>query len=94
MAMKELQAINPNKTVASKEMCAFMIINMSSLQLVTVTIIAHRQAYNSANPSEIIGPAIIATLLSTIMAVVFIKIMEITTAKHTEITTPKRRTQH
>jgi len=76
MAMKEMQAMNPNKNVASREMCVFMIINMSSLQLVTVSIIAHRQAYDSANPSEIIGPGIIATLISTIAAVIFIKIME------------------
>jgi spore maturation protein A len=76
MAMKELQAINPDKSVASREMCAFLIINMSSLQLVTVSVIAHRQAYNSANPSEIIGPGIIATLISSAAAIVFIKIME------------------
>jgi spore maturation protein A len=77
MAMKELQAQNPEKSIASREMCAFMIINMSSLQLVTVSIIAHRQAYGSANPSEIIGPGIVATLISSIAAVIFIKVMEV-----------------
>jgi len=77
MAMKEMQKTNPNKTVASREMCVFMIINMSSLQLVTVSIIAHRQAYDSANASEIIGPGIIATLISTIAAVIFVKVMEL-----------------
>ena len=77
MAMKELQAINPDRNVASREMCMFMIINMSSLQLVTVSVVAHRQAYGSANPSEIIGPGIFATLISTIAAVIFVKVMEV-----------------
>jgi len=76
MAMKEMQKMNHDKAVASREMCMFMIINMSSLQLVTVSIIAHRQAYDSANASEIIAPGIIATLISSIAAVIFVKAME------------------
>jgi len=49
---------------------------MSSLQLVTVSIIAYRLQYNSANPSEIIGPGILVTAASTVVAVVFCKFME------------------
>ena len=75
-AMEELQVLNPVKDTASKSMCMFMIINMSSLQLVTMNIIAYRSQYNSANPSEIIGPGLIATLFSTIAAVAFGKILE------------------
>lgn len=76
MAMKELQNINQNKKSASKPMCMFMIINMSSLQLITVNIIAYRAQYGSANPSEIIAAGIIATLFSTIAGVVSGKIFE------------------
>ena len=76
MAMRELQALNPRKDTASKPMCMFMIINMSSLQLVTMNIIAYRSQYNSSNPSEIIGPGLVATLFSTIAAVIFGKILQ------------------
>ena len=75
-AMEELQSLNSGKDTASKSMCMFMIINMSSLQLVTMSIIAYRSQYQSANPSEIIGPGLIATLFSTIAAVIFAKILE------------------
>ena len=72
-AMEELQSLNPDKTLASHEMCMFMIVNMSSLQLITVNLLAYRAQYNSANPSEIILPGLLATLASSIAAIVFAK---------------------
>lgn len=75
-AMEELQKINPQKDIASREMCMFMIINMSSLQIVSINIIAYRAQYNSVNPSEIIGPGLFATLVSTIAAIIITKIFE------------------
>ena len=75
-AMQELQKINPDKKTASKEMCMFLIINMSSLQIVTISVLAYRAQYNSASPSEIIGPGLLATLISTIFAVAYAKFME------------------
>ena len=74
-AMDELQRLNPDKTMASHEMCMFMIFNMSSLQLITVNLLAYRAQYNSANPSEIIAPGILATLVSSVAAVAFAKAM-------------------
>lgn len=76
-AMKELQKLNKTKDIASTPMCMFMIFNMSSLQLVSINIIAYRSQYNSQNPSEIIGPGIATTLISTLAAIIFAKIMEI-----------------
>lgn len=75
-AMEELQKHNPHKERATTAMCGFMIFNMSSLQLVSVNIIAYRSRYNSLAPSEIIGPGIATTLVSTITAIIFLKIME------------------
>lgn len=75
-AMEELQKVNPDKTKASKEMCMFLIVNLSSLQLVTISIIAYRAQYNSMNPQEIIGPGILATLVSTAVGITFAKVME------------------
>ena len=61
---------------ASNEMCTFLILNISSLQLIPVNIIAYRSQYGSADPAAIVGPAILATMASTLVAVVFCKIMD------------------
>ena len=81
-AMKDLDLLErervnvPKKTkVASTEMCSFLVINISSLQLIPVTVIAYRSQYGSPNPTGIVGMAIVATAISTIVGVVFIKIM-------------------
>ena len=58
---------------ASDEMCTFLIINISSLQLIPINIIAYRSQYGSANPSLIVAPAIIATLASTVAGIIYCK---------------------
>lgn len=74
-AMKELQRINEGPSaVASKEMCTFLVLNISSLQLIPVNMIAYRTQYGSANPSLIVGPALLATAISTVVAIIFCKI--------------------
>ena len=62
---------------ASNEMCNFLILNISSLQLIPVNMIAYRSQYGSENPAAIVAPAILATLISTIVAVIFCKCMEL-----------------
>ncbi len=62
--------------VASNEMCTFLILNISSLQLIPVNMIAYRSQYGSANPTAIVGPGILATAVSTGAAVVFCKVMD------------------
>ena len=85
-AMKELSSLEEGRRrissplsrpsgFASNEMCTFLIINISSLQLIPVNIIAYRSQYGSANPTAIVGPAILATAVSTGAAVLFCKIM-------------------
>lgn len=58
---------------ASKEMCTFLIVNISSLQLIPVNMIVYRTQYGSVNPTSIIMPAIVATSISTVAGVVFAK---------------------
>lgn len=60
---------------ASREMCTFLIMNISSLQLIPVTMIAYRSQYGSVNPAAITGPAILATAASTGAAVIFCMVM-------------------
>lgn len=61
---------------ASNEMCTFLIVNISSLQLRPVTVIAYRGQYGSVNPAAVIGPAIAATAVSTLVGVIFCRIMD------------------
>ena len=58
---------------ASNEMCTFLIVNISSLQLIPINMIAYRSRYGSANPAVIIAPALVATLFSTIISVIYCK---------------------
>lgn len=60
---------------ASDEMCTFLILNISSLQLISVNLIAYRSQYGSANPAAIVGPGIVATVCSTLAAIIFCKII-------------------
>lgn len=64
------------KGIASNEMCTFLIVNISSLQLIPVNVIAYRSQYGSANPAAIVGAGIVATAVSTGVAVVFCKMMD------------------
>ena len=75
LAFQELDRINGHSTTASRAMCTFLIINVSSLQLLPINIIAYRAQYGSPAPAQIAGPAIFATAMSTLAAVVFCKIM-------------------
>ena len=76
-AMSELAHLEEERgkltDVASDEMCTFLVINISSLQLIPVNIIAYRSQYGSVNPAGIIAPAILATLTGTLVAVFFCK---------------------
>ena len=65
-AMNELQKINPYKDTATTPMITFLILNTAGVTIIPTTILALRAAYNSASPSEIIMPAIIATTCSSI----------------------------
>ena len=64
------------KGIASNEMCTFLIINISSLQLIPVNVIAYRSQYGSVNPAGIVGAGIAATAVSTGAAIVFCKLMD------------------
>ena len=61
---------------ASNEMCTFLIINISSLQLIPINVIAYRSQYGSVNPASIIGAGIVSTLISTAIAVIYCNLKE------------------
>ncbi len=61
--------------ISTNEMCTFLVLNISSLQLIPVNMIAYRSQYGSASPASIVAPAILATTISTLVGVIFCKIM-------------------
>ena len=85
-AMEELKTLEEERKrkheasfppgTASNEMCTFLIINISSLQLIPINMIAYRSQYGSVNPAAVAGPALIATFVSTAAAVIYCKIMD------------------
>ena len=74
-AMVELQKLNRNKGVATHAMCTFLLVNISTIQLLSINMIAYRASYGSTNPTEVVGPSIVATLCSAITAITFAKLM-------------------
>lgn len=70
-AMIELKKLSKNGDKASCDMCTFLIINISSLQLIPVNVIAYRSQYGSVSPTEILGAALVATTFSTLAGVMF-----------------------
>lgn len=68
-AMQELQKLNLYKDTATSAMCTFLAINTSSITLIPTTLIAVRMNYGSANPAEIVGTTIIATMVATFAAI-------------------------
>jgi len=68
-AMEELKRLNGGKDSASRSMITFLAINTSSITLIPTTVIAIRITYESASPTEIVGPTLIATSISTLAAI-------------------------
>lgn len=72
-AMEELNKLNKKVGTATDAMCTFLVINTSNVQLIPATVIAIRASAGSANPTEILGPALLATMLSTVIGVMVVK---------------------
>ncbi len=73
-AMNELQKLNPDKGTATDDMCMFLIINTSSIQLIPATLIALRSAAGSSEPTVIIGAVWVTTVCTTVTGIVVGKI--------------------
>jgi len=69
-AMKEMQATNPNKDVASNAQIMFLVLNTSGLTLLPISIMVYRAQLGAANPSDIFIPILLATYFSTIAGLI------------------------
>lgn len=75
-AMEELQKLNKHKDTATDAMVTFLAINTSSVTLIPASTIAILAAAGATNPTEIIGPTIIATTISTVTAIIAAKSLQ------------------
>ena len=75
-AMEEMNKLNNDKKRATNAMCMFLVINMSSVQLVPLTVLKIRADAGSLNPTEIIGTSLIATTISTVVGIISAKILQ------------------
>jgi len=73
-AMEELDTLNEHKGVATDAMVMFLAINTSSVTLLPATVIGLRAAAGSTNATEVIGPVILATTISTVSAIILAKL--------------------
>lgn len=74
-AMKTMQKENKKKDTLSNSMMMFIVLNTASLQLIPTNVIAIRSSLNSNNPTNIILPVWISTIIALIVGVIFTKIL-------------------
>lgn len=74
-AMKTMQKENKNKDVLTNSMMMFIVINTASIQLIPSNVIAIRTSLNSQNPSLIIIPVWIATIIAASVGILVTKIL-------------------
>ncbi|MCI1931439.1 MAG: nucleoside recognition protein [Clostridia bacterium] len=75
-AMNEMQKTNLHKDTATDDMCMFLIINISSVQLLPLNMVILRQKYMSAAPFDVVMPSIAATIVTTVTAIICAKICQ------------------
>ena len=74
-AMKTMQKENKKKDTLTNSMMMFIVINTASLQLIPTNVIAIRTSLNSENPTSIILPVWIATIIAAIVGIAFTKLL-------------------
>ena len=68
-AMESLQKINKNKQELSNSMAILIVLNTASIQLIPTTVIAIRTTLGSKNPTEMLVPIWIATIVAATSAI-------------------------
>ena len=75
-AMEELQKENKDKTSASNSMCLFLGMNTAGFQLIPTTVLAVLIGIGYKNPTEIIAPTLLVTIIAFTFAVILSKILQ------------------
>ncbi len=81
-AMQCLQEKNKNKDTATRSMITFLVLNTSGVTLIATDILAIRMMYNSANPTELLFPTLLATITNTCLALLMDRFLYKRSKKH------------
>ena len=73
--IEKLDSINRDKKRISDDMLMFIVLNTASIQLIPTTVIALRSNYGSENPTSIILPTLLSSVVSVIVAICIVKIV-------------------
>ena len=71
-AMQQLQELNPDKQTASPAMCTLLALNTASITIIPTTLIAICLNYHSANATEIVETTLMATIIATLAAIIWL----------------------
>ena len=74
-AINSMQKENKNKKELSNSMLTLIVINTASIQLIPTTVIAIRSSLGSSNPTNIIVPVWIATIIAAIVGIISSRIV-------------------
>ncbi len=74
-AMQDLQELNPDKETTTDAMATFLVINSSSVTIIPIAIIGYRIAAKSENPAGPLAYIMMATLVSTVVAVITVRML-------------------
>ena len=74
-AMNIMQEKNPQKDTATRSMITFLVMNTASVTIIPTTVISFRTLNNSKNPTEIVIPCLIATILSCTFGLIIDRIL-------------------
>ncbi len=80
-AIESMQKDNPNKAVVTFPMIMLIAISCSSIQLLPTSIIGMLASAGSKNPTSIILPSIICSILSTTIAILLVYLFHFLTSK-------------
>ena len=75
-AMKEMQASNPHKEVASNAQIMFLVLNASGLCLIPISIMVYRAQLGAADPADIFIPILIATFFANMTGLISVSIVQ------------------
>ena len=75
-AMKEMQASNPSKEVASNAQIMFLVLNASGMTLIPISIMVYRAQMGAADPSDIFIPILFATFFANMTGLITVSIVQ------------------
>ena len=80
-AIESMQKDNPNKSTATFSMIMLIAISCSSVQLLPTSIVGMLANARSTNPSSIIFPSILCSILSTTIAILLVYMFHFISSK-------------